>query len=179
MFCRKCGNKLSDNDAFCSKCGAKVIRSSSSPTDNAPAAARTESATRNWLNHLVVKFFLYLIIFVVVTILLYAMILPPKLSVVDFIDDPRGLSALVGSCLGGGLGAFLFFWPLLSGLSNLGVIPKYWKVEAFFLLAFVYEIGTILFGMNNFSKDIMTPILVGILILGILVKLFASSKKKK
>ncbi len=24
MFCSKCGNELSDGDAFCSKCGAKV-----------------------------------------------------------------------------------------------------------------------------------------------------------
>lgn len=25
MYCRKCGNKLADDDVFCSKCGAKVI----------------------------------------------------------------------------------------------------------------------------------------------------------
>ena len=31
MYCRKCGNKLSDDDAFCRKCGAKVFEDS---TDN-------------------------------------------------------------------------------------------------------------------------------------------------
>ena len=30
MFCSKCGNKLSDGDAFCSKCGAKVGTNSQS-----------------------------------------------------------------------------------------------------------------------------------------------------
>lgn len=25
MYCQKCGNKLADDDIFCSKCGAKVI----------------------------------------------------------------------------------------------------------------------------------------------------------
>lgn len=30
MFCSKCGNELSDGDAFCSKCGAKVSTNSQS-----------------------------------------------------------------------------------------------------------------------------------------------------
>lgn len=30
MFCSKCGNELSDGDAFCSKCGAKVGTNSQS-----------------------------------------------------------------------------------------------------------------------------------------------------
>ena len=157
MFCRKCGNKLSDNDAFCSKCGAKVIRSSLSPTDNAPAAARTETATRNWLNHPVARFFLYLIIFVVVTILLYAMILPPNLSLMEFRDDPRGLTAVVSSSLGAGIGLSIFSVP---------IFPKGYRLKAFFLIALTYEISIVLFG-SKISHAF--EFLIGLTIVAILI----------
>ena len=169
MFCRKCGNKLSDDDAFCSKCGAKVVKSSTPPTVNAPAAARSESATRNWLNHPVVRFFLYFAIFVAITILLYAMILPSSSLLMKFIDDPRGLTAIVFSSLGAGLGLSIFSVP---------IFPKGCRLKAFFLIALMYEISTVLFGSkisNNF--EFQTGLIIVAVIIGAVMR-YTSEKRK-
>lgn len=34
MFCEKCGNKLSEGDAFCEKCGAPVPQENSVATED-------------------------------------------------------------------------------------------------------------------------------------------------
>ena len=43
MFCKKCGNEISNDVAFCDKCGAAVI-------DNRQADVETPSQTQNEKN---------------------------------------------------------------------------------------------------------------------------------
>ena len=80
MYCRECGNKLADGGAFCSKCGTKVISDLPPPTspvtNNTLAAARSESATRSWLNN-VIKHVLKIFIGIIV-----AMIIPALFCIV-------------------------------------------------------------------------------------------------
>ena len=180
MYCRKCGKKLLDDDAFCSKCGAKVINDSPTlPTDNAPVVdVSSESSTEEWLKYPVTRFVLCLLVFVLATILICALTSPPKFSVIEFIKAPEGLARLIGECIGTGLLAFLCFWPLLSGLSMFEVIPKRWKVEAFFLLTFFVEVGSISFGENEFSREVMPLLLFSVLIFGIFLRIIASSSKE-
>jgi len=179
MFCRKCGNKLSDNDAFCSKCGAKVLKSSPSTTSNALPAARSESTTRNWLNHPVVRFFLYLIIFVAITILFCATFTPPQFSVMEFITYPGGLARFVGACMGASMTVSLFFLPLLSALKKLEITGSLYFIETFFLLMVVYEFSTFGSGNDFFSGKVMPLIGFTVLFVGVILWIIAWFKKKK
>ena len=182
MFCSKCGNRLPDDAVFCSKCGAKVLKDSTTSqtsNDNVPPPVPSKRQQEKWYENPAVRILRDFFIFLLITILLYSVILPPELSTIEFIKNPRGLVSVLGGCLGATLASFVMFLPLLFRLSNLNIIPEKCIIDFFFLLMLIYEFGSIAWGNENFSREVIAPVSLGALILGVLVRLFTSSKKKK
>ena len=91
MYCRKCGNNLADDNAFCSKCGAKVIRDS--PPVDETAAEETSTPTPNEsteetaLGNFATWFFMYLFVFSLITLCIVAMF--SSTSVVEWVTVPE------------------------------------------------------------------------------------------
>lgn len=180
MYCRKCGNKLSDDDVFCSKCGAKVINDLPPPpiTDDTPAAdTRTPFTAKKGLKHPLVRAILYLLGFLLITILLYAMFPQQKISVTEFVTSPQGLTRIIGMCLGATVVSLPFFIPLLIKLSNLEILSEGFIVELVCFLMLIHEFGSFLYG-QSFSSEIMRPVLIGVLVLGIIIMIIIPSKRK-
>ena len=146
MYCRQCGNKVLDSDKFCSKCGAEIVadtdslvseENNSSPTSD--YNSENHSATKNFMDNSVVKFFVYGFIFVVLEIMVCAVALPPRVSLFKFITTPEGFGQMLGRCIGSGLSVWIFVVPLMYGLKKIGVTDKTYKMETFFILAFLCQ----------------------------------------
>ena len=171
MFCRKCGNELSENDLFCNKCGEKVIDSHNELYDD-------KKKKSSLISNSFVKFIVYLIIFIIITIMLYSVYLPKNISISQFISDPHGLASVVSYYIAGGLGLFLFSLLMIFALKEFGIINKTYKLEFIFIFAFLDLLGNITFGEKYFN-EIMMYYMPSVFILGGLLRLVASFKKKK
>ena len=146
MYCRQCGNKLLDSDKFCNKCGAKIVTDTDSlvsEENNYSAtsdySSENHSATKNFMDYSVVKFLVYGFIFIILEIMVCAVALPPRISLFEFITAPEGLARKLGSCIGAGLSVWIFVVPLMYGLKKIGVTDKTYKMETFFILAFLCQ----------------------------------------
>lgn len=177
MFCRKCGNKLMDTDVYCSKCGVKI---------ETPIPAKDETDTGhsfkegieikqesklpyNGIVHDVLKFFVCLIILITIVSMLYATLLPPSISLSQFITDPRGLNAVVSFSAGSAIIPFLFAVPILHNMRKIGMIEKTHKIEVLFLMILLEVIAEFLIGRSYLSYPFMIHFIVPILLLIILI----------
>lgn len=175
VFCRKCGNELMDTDVYCSKCGVKIEVPTSKPEDiNVETCSNEKLDIRkklkiqyNDMNN-VLKFFVCLIILTTIVSMIYAALLPPHLSVLQFITDSRGLSAVVSFSVGSAIIPFVFVVPILNNMVKSGMIKKPHKIEMFFFMVLL-EVIADLIGRSHLSYPLMIHFIVPIILLIILM----------
>ena len=91
MYCKNCGNALNEDDKFCNNCGFKIEKDFQK---NPPQLVNS--------NHLktVKKIFIATVLLILIPTLLYSISLPENISIIEFITDPRGLTAVIArKCL--------------------------------------------------------------------------------
>ena len=185
MYCRNCGNKLKDTDNFCNSCGEKATEDTKSiitePPANNPYNYNTLNEAANSSQNIlfknpIIKTIFLTILYMLFTIICYSIVLPKNISTVEFITNPRGLTAIIGQCFGASIVELVIFLPLLYGLRNLNIITSSHKLNAFFIIMVTVLIGNLLFG-NTLYKTILPPITIGAFVIGLILLVIARFKK--
>lgn len=187
MYCPKCGNKLSENDVFCSKCGAKIVLDNQNKkvgqqrdfNDNS-----NQSFLNKIMRHSITKFIFYFIIWgivmAIVTEVTYA--IPHHLSIFDYIIEPAGLIADAAGTMGSVVVDFLFFLPLILSLPKWKLMKSSHPMEVFFLLMLIEGISLRLLGFHakmEWHSQVMTPVTLFVLVFGGLMLLIGNLRSKK
>ena len=113
------------------------------------------SAKKNFMDYSLVKFFVYLLALVVFIVVIYAVTLPPRVSLAKFISSPYGLWSTLWTEIGRTTGTFLIFLLILWLLVEIKILTKTHKMEVFFLIAFVDTFIVSIFGEKKFGDNFM------------------------
>ena len=177
MFCRKCGNELMDTDVYCSKCGVKIEAPISKKEEENRETCSKEIVEKEKESKLpytgitqdVLKVFICLLILITIVSALYATLLPPHISVWQFITDRRGLNAVVSTSIGAAIVPFLYVVPILHSMVKNAMLKKPHKIEVFFFMVLLEVVAEFLIGRRYLSYPVMTHFIVPILLLIILI----------
>ena len=183
MYCRYCGNKLLETDNFCNVCGKKVME------DNSNIFPKLKEGGQNGIIHCnnvknkvlessLMKFIFCMFLFCLLTVCCYSFVLPAHISLIDFVTDSRGLSAVVFDCIGGSLGELLLVMPLLYGLKKLKITNSLHRFETFFFIMCVHLICEILFGKVLYQRIFLLAA-EGAIVFGIILIVVAYFKEKR
>jgi|GEM_PF-1562879 len=188
MYCRKCGSELRDDDEFCSRCGAKVLRetepaptsaeqplqkTASTPPPAAavpPAQSGISQRKRFTFRQSLLRFVICMAALAVCYTILYA-VGPGKVSTMEFITSPHGLTWMMSGAFGSSLVAILFFLPLLYALPKRGYTERTYAMEVFFAWNLINGI------FGEAMRALRPPIMILALIIGVLLYFLPDKKK--
>ncbi len=191
MFCRKCGNKLLDDDAFCNKCGAKVIVDEASQENvddkdinkETSASESTQKTKRNDIlkkedafqcialktGKYIGKAIIYFLVYVVLTAIISWLEVPSDMFK-RFLTDPRGLWSVCFQYMGEAIVYETFAIPILVWLTMKK--NRLFIFELLFVLAIIIHALKFLFTPNHIDGLYNLILWTLIFIIGIGLLLF-------